>query len=455
MALVGIDGVPIGACVMAMGLMAIGLMACATVAANWTAVPPVEVLVPAQRPKFAIGIVVPAGPIDGGAWHDGDAYGGGPIPFILKALKNPTITRSNADGTPTSEGVLLGTVLVTLTRFDSIKTLPEAMRLAAGSLNEQSPTHNPSVGPASPNLSPTRRAYRHLLVIVDRWTDDPATLWTIRAARNELIGRPSDAEPPVHGRGSIEQINALVVVVASDDSKPAPMNRAMRHTADYFGFGAATPFPCIGPADYRHTLSPIWKEPQSSPGSCIPPPPFPEYLSQVVRNQILHTGSNPFIDQFNTIALIRQDTGQVPTRQEVKDTLADSFLTFTPVGTGTDAESNIAMVGDVAPPSGNPVGPWLYVDTNFHPTLSKYEWTLQQMFKRMTVCPSDFNRNGTTQGPYLNGVDAIAFKDAYGLLDLYADWNFDGIYPGIDPGFHGDAAKFARSIDPNTNGCPE
>jgi hypothetical protein len=349
--------------------MAMGVLACGMIV--WTAsalaMDPVEVLVPANSPRFAIAVVAPSGPVGGGAWPEGD----GPMPAIRAALADPTITRSQLEGPqrgePTKEGLRHGTVHVTLMKFESIEDLPEAMRSAASSLNEPSHATDPFVGPPVPNMSPPRRAYRHVLVIVDRWTNDEATLATIRAARDELIWKPSDADPPVHGRGSIDQIN--------------------------------------------------------------------------------------------TIALIRQDTGQVTSREAVKATLADSFITFTPVpanpGPGVEQEKNLAMVGHSAPTTGA-VGPWLWVDTNFHPTLSKYEWTLQQMFKRMTVCPSDFDRDGTTEGPFPTGDDADAFITDYSSQLPYADWNFDesqDLVPSPTIGNNGDWAKFNAGFDPLT-GCP-
>jgi hypothetical protein len=202
------------------------IVACVIVLALWVGDGSADsrVLVPAASPRFAIGIVVPRRPINGGEWVEGDREWG-PMPAIREALKDPTITRSFVEepliGQPTAEGLRLGTVLVTLTTFDTIEHLPEAMRQAAASIGDDSGT---LIGPPLPDTAASRKPYRHLLVVVDRWSKDPSTLASIRAARNDLIGKPDDAMPPIPGRAMIDQINAVAIRHSTALSHP-PITR--------------------------------------------------------------------------------------------------------------------------------------------------------------------------------------------------------------------------------------
>jgi hypothetical protein len=326
------------------------IVACVIVLALWVGDGSADsrVLVPAASPRFAIGIVVPRRPINGGEWVEGDREWG-PMPAIREALKDPTITRSFVEepliGQPTAEGLRLGTVLVTLTTFDTIEHLPEAMRQAAASIGDDSGT---LIGPPLPDTAASRKPYRHLLVVVDRWSKDPSTLASIRAARNDLIGKPDDAMPPIPGRAMIDQINAV----------------AIRHS------------------------------------TALSHPPI--------------------------------------TRQDVKTHLTESQVQFAAV----DDETNLGLAAESndagpLPPNTGYVSPWQ------NPALPDL-W--HRLLLRMTVCPSDFNRDGQ-----MNASDLVDFQAAYLLNVLYADWNFDGQFTGSGTN-QADGKKFDAGLDPT--GCP-
>jgi len=347
-----------------------------------------EVLVPANAPRFAIGIVVPrgrirasgidaAGAIDTTDWPTGD----GPMPAIRAVLKDPTITRSFVEGPltgePTAEGLRLGTVLVTLTTFDSIEGLPEAMRAAAASLHRAPSSETLRAPMPDTQAGAPREPYRHLLVITDRWTRDEATLASIRAARDEAIGR--------------------------DATRPS----------------------------------------SSHP---IPPP-----------NAATPAAPSPRVNQINAVAM-RYSIANPVTRDDVRDNIADSKVTFTAV----QFEKNLGLAAetvdyDPSSPTTTYLSPWVVGagTGGFTPSPELVD-LLQRMFARMTVCPSDFDRDGDS-----DATDSALFEDAYkninptpNPLHLYSEWNFDTEFD-LNPtyGTSGDWAKFNAGFSSLT-GCP-
>jgi hypothetical protein len=232
-----------------------------------------------------------------------------------------------------------------------------------------------------------------------------------------------------------DRLESLGVYHAFGVPSTGRLDEALRATADYFEPAAS----CCGPsatsnwtlvrpytsAYYRHALFPIYTDQAQSDAS---------FVHKDVRDRIFNgvPGVNdPFIDQLNGIALdyagsppseVRRDDllGTAPGIGVDPTGLADARIRFDTTG----GEWNLGFAAEVSETVQN-ASPWLRTE---------YLCIIERMFRRMTVCPSDFDRDGATEpSQTLLTHDYKQFIDAYGLQAIYADWNFDGKpYPG-DP----------------------
>jgi hypothetical protein len=108
------------------------------------------------------------------------------------------------------------------------------------------------------------------------------------------------------------------------------------------------------------------------------------------------------------------------------------------------------------------LSPWIVANPP-NDTLPTYRRLLDRLFLRMSVCPSDYNRDGTSSSGN-PGPDWTPFIDHYTnapgttpAQHLYADWNFDGIQSLIPPPTifnNGDWAKFNAGFGSQPGGCP-
>lgn len=213
--------------------------------------------------------------------------------------------------------------------------------------------------------------------------------------------------------------------------------------ADYFGLtgqsGSASIYPQYpNHASYRHVWTPSFDVNFTT-------------IDTTVRANVCRPGGgtlDPYFDQINAVAMRYNFTNPSDevTRAIVRDSIADSEVTFTAV----QFEKNLGIAGEVDIQGTGNESPWIAtIALDPNPDLLSL---IRRMFQRMTVCPADYNRNGTVEGTFTSGTDKTAWSTGYGVPDLYADWNFDGAFePTQNPAFSGDAAKYNACFNA---GCP-
>lgn len=298
------------------------------------------------------------------------------------------------------------------------------------------------------------------------WDDGRLSMRVVLYHAGQIFNYHHPAADPSSGNGSREfALQAIPVVTLTsnrearwfadrlrwltwhrrweNDPNELERDKALRLAGDPFGFaGGNAIYPVYAShADYRHVWMPLHAfEPAGT------------FTTASVRDAV--TGFNPpvtdpYIDQINTMAVryvpgVNYGTspsnpflpGYGVERAHVRDQATDSKVRISPA---VQLEANIGMAAEAKDVVG--ASPWL---------TPEYTAKLARMFLRMTVCPADYNRNGTVQGIFGAGADWQDFDDFYGSGTPYTDWNFDDQYLGKTAS-DADGAKFDYSFDA---GCP-
>lgn len=232
--------------------------------------------------------------------------------------------------------------------------------------------------------------------------------------------------------------------------KTGTLNYAPSHVADYFDGGANKAiFKHPDHATYRHILAPIYRTLSTTALS--------DLLDLTVRQRLTKynsPGSDPLIDQINAIAI---DHGPTYTGHVTRAALLGA------AGTGNNAFTE-SHRQQASPPVASEKHIAMAGASEFHATLNPNPWIgarmadlVTFMFMRMTVCPSDYDRNGVSSGTN-PGPDWTPFITDYGppVLSQYSDWNFDESQPsGGWQTNQIDGAKFQAGFGSQPGGCPD
>lgn len=288
--------------------------------------------------------------------------------------------------------------------------------------------------------------------LFDDLDQDPATpfgafSFSLLAYQAEGFGRvsPNQPSPGNPNRAFAAQIIPITCVETMDEARliarklrehdwdrlwvggaveTFSIEAALRAASDYFDPASNFAFKYPSYADYRHVFAPLHD-------STL-------LIDTALRDAITKKGLtvDPTFNQINGLAIDRGSSNPTVTRGQVKTDFAESQVQFTL----TDGESNLSIAAFAE--NGTAIDPWR------NPGTLGYASVVKRLFLRMSVCPSDYNRDGVS-----NASDTTDFQAAY-LLNLpYADWNFDGQFTGSG-GNIADGAKFNAGFGSQPGGCP-
>ena len=217
----------------------------------------------------------------------------------------------------------------------------------------------------------------------------------------------------------------------------------MRLAAAYFENGGPSnwPFTYAGSIDYRSVLF-LTDDIHDISGSfaCEPKPCLTAGSLAALINNVTAPGqvfgAHPVtIHQSNAIALDSNSTTKF-NRDAAKIHMENSNWRYPTV----DNEKNLGIVAEALDPAG------------FAWTSPQYLDVLHRMISRLTVCPSDYNRDGVSNSAN-PGADWTPFLNDYLSNVPYSDWNFSGVPNplGGSASNKADGAKFQAGFNA---GCP-